>query len=267
MKKNEVKKAAKKSKTSKPNVICGEVAPQKPERNERQPTSLNQENLGRCQNIDQSQLSISTNTIENMRDVNRDVNKKNQTFSLPIDRKNPPIDLHAMQQPSLSCQFNQIYSHPHRIDFRTPETINSVQNSNMFMPTISKGYRQTIASSPSPVYWHSGLSPHPYEVVEKAKEVVKCYGCSQNFENNIAFNLVIKHIDTRIRGKDSNGPFIYNSDFTPAYYHPILSHILHKNPYFDGRVQIKNFLYEKLGVDNFVVCVAMSELNIVPVTG
>ena len=74
MKKNEVKKAAKKSKTSKPNVICGEVAPQKPERNERQPTSLNQENLGRCQNIDQSQLSISTNTIDNIRDVNRYVN-------------------------------------------------------------------------------------------------------------------------------------------------------------------------------------------------
>ena len=74
MKKNEVKKAAKKSKTSKPNVICGEAAPQKTERNERQPTSLNQENLGRYQNIDQSQLSISTNTIDNIRDVNRYVN-------------------------------------------------------------------------------------------------------------------------------------------------------------------------------------------------
>ena len=121
MKKSEVKKAAKKSKTSKPNVICGEVAPQKPERNERQPTSLNQENLGRCQNIDQSQLSISANTIDNIRDVNRDVNRKNQTSSLPVDRTNPPVDSHAMQQPSSSWQFNQIYSHPQGIDFRTPE--------------------------------------------------------------------------------------------------------------------------------------------------
>ena len=170
MKKNEVKKAAKKSKTSKPNVICGEVAPQKPERNERQPTSLNQENLGRCQNIDQSQLSVSTNTTDNMRDVNRDVNKKNQISFLSIDRTNPPVDLHAMQQPSSSWQFNQIYSHPHKIDFRTPEIINSVHNSNIFMPTISKGHRQTIASSPSPTsilaFW---IITHPYEVVEKVK--------------------------------------------------------------------------------------------------
>ena len=48
MKENEVKKAAKKSKTLKPNVICGEIAPQRPERNGRQSTSLNQENLGTC---------------------------------------------------------------------------------------------------------------------------------------------------------------------------------------------------------------------------
>ena len=95
---------------------------------------------------------------------------------------------------------------------------------------------------------------------------MKCYGCGQNFANNIAFNLVIKRIDRRIRGKDSNGNFIYNTDFTPAYYHPVLSHILRKNPYVDGRVQIKNSLYEKLGVDNFVVFVAMSELEVVPVT-
>ena len=95
-----LRKQLKKSKTSKPNVIFGKVTPQKPECNERQPTSLNQENLGRCQNIDQSQLSISTNTIDNIRDVNRDLNKKNQTSSFSIDRTNAPVDSHAMQQPS-----------------------------------------------------------------------------------------------------------------------------------------------------------------------
>ena len=178
-----------------------------------------------------------------MRDVNRDVNKKNQISPLSIDRTNPPVDLHAMQQPSSSWQFNQIYSHPHKIDFRTPEIINSVHNSNIFMPTISKGHRQTIASSPSPTsilaFW---IITHTYEVVEKVKEAMKCYGCGQNFANNITFNLVIKHIDRRIRGKDSDGRFICNSDFTPVCYHPVVSDILRKNPYFYGRAQIKNSL-------------------------
>ena len=120
--------------------------------------------------------------------MNRYVNKKNQTSFLPVDRTNPPVDSHVMQQPSSSWQFNQICSHPQGIDFRTPEKINNIHNSNMSMPMISKGLRQTIASSPSPVYWHSGLSSHPYEVVEKAEEVVKCYGCGENFANNIQFS-------------------------------------------------------------------------------
>ena len=62
----------------------------------------------------------------------------------------------------------------------------------------------------------------------------------------IAFSLVIKHIHRRIWEKDSNGHFIYNSNFTLAYYHPLLSHILRKHPYFDGRVQINISLLENL---------------------
>ena len=76
--------------------------------------------------------------------------------------------------------------------------------------------------------------------------------------SNIEFNSVIKHINRKIRRKDSKDHFIYNSDFTPVYSHPLPSHILRKNPYFDGRVQIKNSLYEKLGVDNFAAFVAVS---------
>ena len=44
------------------------------------------------------------------------------------------------------------------------------------------------------------------------------------------------------------------------------SYILRKNPYFDGRVQIKKSLFEHLGVDNFVVFDAVSELEVGPVT-
>ena len=54
----------------------------------------------------------------------------------------------------------------------------------MFMPMISKGHRQTDTSSPSSVYWHSGLLSQSYEVVEKANEVVKCYDCGQNLANS-----------------------------------------------------------------------------------
>ena len=83
--------------------------------------------------------------------------------------------------------------------------------------------------------------------------------------SNIEFNSVIKHINRKIRRKDSKDHFIYNSDFTPVYSHPLPSHILRKNPYFDGRVQIKNSLYEKLGVDlqHLLQC----QLEVVPVPG
>ena len=96
---------------------------------------------------------------------------------------------------------------------------------------------------------------------------MKYYGCGEYFAYNIVFHLVIKHIDKKIRGKDSNGHFIYNSDFTPAYFHRLRSHTLRKNPYFDRRVHIKNSLYENFGVDNFIVFVAMSVLEVIPVTG
>ena len=46
----------------------------------------------------------------------------------------------------------------------------------------------------------------------------------------------MKHIDRTNQGNDSNIYFIYNSDFTPHYYHPLRNHILRKNLHFDGRV-------------------------------
>ena len=61
--------------------------------------------------------------------------------------------------------------------------------------------------------------------------------------NDIAFNLVMKHIDRINQGNDSNICFTYNSDFTQPYYHPLRYHILLKNLHFDGRVQIQNSLY------------------------
>ena len=142
--------------------------------------------------------------------------------------------------------------------------ITSVQNSNRFIPIISRGQQQTKTSSSSlEVYYHSGYLP----IHMRSKEVIKCYSCGRNFTNNVVFNLVTKHFDRRISGKNFNGHFIYNCHFTPAYYHPTLSHILRKNPYFDGELQVENSLYEKLGADNFVAFGTMSELEVFPVTG
>ena len=70
----------------KPNKIWEKIAVQKPECNEIQPTSCNQEHFGRWQNIDQSHLPVSTNTTNNIRDVNQ----KNQT--LLIDSTNRTVD-------------------------------------------------------------------------------------------------------------------------------------------------------------------------------
>ena len=53
-------------------------------------------------------------------------------------------------------------------------------------------------------------------------------------------NIIVKHIDRRIRGKTQNGQLIYNADFTPAYYHPIRSHFTRKKPCYSGNLYIKS---------------------------
>ena len=42
-----------------------------------------------------------------------------------------------------------------------------------------------------------------------------CYGCGAKFDTNI--DLVVKHIDHRIKGKGPDGVPIFNMDFTPMY--------------------------------------------------
>ena len=76
---------------------------------------------------------------------------------------------------------------------------------------------------------------------DRKATVQKCYGCSIAFfekYRNAPNNLVIKHIDRRVIGKNSAGNLIYGSDFTNTYYHPNISHIKRKNPVFTGLVYI-----------------------------
>jgi hypothetical protein len=91
----------------------------------------------------------------------------------------------------------------------------------------------------NPSRWHSGMSPGRYELVLLPANVVKCYGCGQKFAQKYRsspYNIIIKHVDRRIRGRDASGNIVHNQDFTNTYYHLSKDHILKKNPTFDGSV-------------------------------
>ena len=85
--------------------------------------------------------------------------------------------------------------------------------------------------------WHSGWSPYQYEVCLLPNSAEKCDGWNQNFADKYRQeprNVVIRHTDRRIRGKD--GTIQFNSDFTHTYYHCNIGHISRKKPFFDGKV-------------------------------
>lgn len=53
--------------------------------------------------------------------------------------------------------------------------------------------------------WHSGMAPNRYQVVLLDPIVKKCYGCGNAFADKYRrspYNLVLKHVDRRITGKD-----------------------------------------------------------------
>ena len=98
--------------------------------------------------------------------------------------------------------------------------------------------------------WHSGMSPHPYYLVFLPTKAKKCYGCRRTFVKKYRQppnNIVVKHVDRRVVGKDGNtGTLVYDTDFTNTYYHPNPSHIKRKNPFFDGSVLIDPVTHQSL---------------------
>ena len=98
----------------------------------------------------------------------------------------------------------------------------------------------------STTVWHSGLSPHPYQICLMQNNVKKCYGCNQDFAYKYRcppHNIIVRHTDRRTRGLDNNGAIQYGAEFTNTYYHCDFSHIAKKNPYFDGTVYASSQLY------------------------
>lgn len=107
-----------------------------------------------------------------------------------------------------------------------------------------------VSNNPVGSLWHSGMSPNRYEAVLLTSIVKKCYGCGNPFADKYRrspLNIVIKHMDRRVTGKnDLTGQLIYGNDYSNTYYHLSASHVQKKNPLFTGLVYISPILYQSL---------------------
>ena len=77
--------------------------------------------------------------------------------------------------------------------------------------------QSNTANNPAGSLWHSGMSPNRYKVVLLEPMVTKCYGCGSAFSERFRsspFNVILKHVDRRITGKNYTGQFQYCSDYS-----------------------------------------------------
>ena len=129
----------------------------------------------------------------------------------------------------------------------------SINNSNMNSGTIfsqlSTMQLPSTSTSTSPI-WHSGMSPHEYELIPLPTNVLKCYGCGNDFVDkyrNHPYDIIVKHADRRVMRKDHlTGALIHSTDFSNTYYHPSSEHIRRKNPLFAGLVCLSSSLFALL---------------------
>ena len=88
-------------------------------------------------------------------------------------------------------------------------------------PQQGLAFQQTAPVAPqypfsAVVTWHSGMSPHNYEVVDLKPCVKNCYGRGTSFADkyrNSPYNLVVKHVDRRVTGKNEYTG-LYSRDFS-----------------------------------------------------
>ena len=85
--------------------------------------------------------------------------------------------------------------------------------------------------------WNSNMSTFQYELVPMPASVRKCYGCSQSFTDcyrHYPKNIIIRHRDRCIMGKNIFRDLTYSSDFQFTYYHLSRGHVVRKNPNFQN---------------------------------
>jgi hypothetical protein len=126
--------------------------------------------------------------------------------------------------------------------------------SQLFQASVPGMSNQTLMSntnvSVQSLPWHSGMSPHPYELVPLPSRAQKCYGCGSVFTDDYRLpphNLVVRHVDRRvIRRDEKTQQLVYGMDFCNTYYHPDITHIKRKNPLYSGLVHLSSNLYGSL---------------------
>ena len=127
-------------------------------------------------------------------------------------------------------------------NFRTPEA-------QVCISTTSSPVPYESIHQPMTLKWHSVFSPYQYTLCELPPAVKKVLRRWRRIRQNYRMplnNIIVKHVDRRLRGSDEIGQLVYSPDFTNTYYHPISSHIARKNPVFGGSVHVDRTFYERL---------------------
>ena len=149
-----------------------------------------------------------------------------QTFSLPPVHPQPPVPQPPLHQPSFPLS-----------------------------PMPSAGLQPS---------WNSSMSPSIYELIITPPTVRKCYGCGNDLGDKYKTppcNIIIKHVDKRVTGKDS-ATGQHSQDYSNTYYHPIAAHITKKNPLFSGQVYVRYELYNSVDEDQRNCVNTLNSLNI-----
>ena len=87
------------------------------------------------------------------------------------------------------------------------------------------------------IKWNSSMSPFQYELVPLPDSVTTCYECSLRLTDCYRYypkNIIIRHRNRRIMGKNIFGDLTYSSDFEFTYYHLSRDHPVRKNPNFQN---------------------------------
>ena len=115
--------------------------------------------------------------------------------------------------------------------------------------------QQSFPQSPMPCAglqtpWNSSMSPSIYELVITPPKVRKRYGCGNDLGDKYKTppcNIILKHVDKRVTGKDATtDQLIHSQDYSNTYNHPKAAHITKKNPLFSGQVFLRYELYNSL---------------------